>query len=545
MRLAVSRRTRGDLAACAASALLWGLAAPPFGLWPLGWIAMLPAIAVWARAGSARRAGWLGHATGAGMTLFGFHWFAPMMHQHASLPWLVAVVTLIGLAAYQGISLHLAARAIWWMRAGAAARGWPAPMALIAPVAVVATEQLVPVIFPYQLAVTQVPALTVVQIADLLGAGAITALLVAGSGAIWDGLDRRRAALPIGAAVAGCVVATILYGAWRLDDIEARRAGAPKLQVGLVQPNEQVHVGAADPVADRRRLRDIQEATAALERAGAGLVVWSESSYPMELPRELATDLEAGHRWRIRRGFTVPVVIGATTRDDRRRFNSAILVDGERLVARHDKIHRVLGSEWNPVVEWFPSLEGTLPAGFAGGDRPVILRTVAGGLDVRLGPMICLEDTVPGYARELAAARPNLLVNLTIDTWFGTFAEPWQHRGLAVLRAIESRADMVRAVNTGPSGLIEATGRVGAQTPVRGSDGPVETILVEAAVMDAGDTLYAAIGDALGWLCVVAAAAGWALGRWATRRSPPPPGSTTRSAAGYRSAPPADPAARR
>src|SRR5688572_22771177 len=110
------RATLAQLGVCAVAALLWMLAAPPFDLWPLAWIAMLPTIWMWARAKTARRAGWLGFATGAGMTLLGFHWFAPMMHEHARLPWPVAVLTLLALAAWQGLPLLLAARAIWWMR---------------------------------------------------------------------------------------------------------------------------------------------------------------------------------------------------------------------------------------------------------------------------------------------------------------------------------------------------------------------------------------------------------------------------------------------
>jgi apolipoprotein N-acyltransferase len=127
--------------------------------------------------------------------------------------------------------------------------------------------------------------------------------------------------------------------------------------------------------------------------------------------------------------------------------------------------------------------------------------------------MICLEDIVPQFARALAAGEPNVLVNQTIDTWFGTFAEPWQHRALAVLRAVEVRADMVRAVNTGPSGLIEATGRVGPQTPVRSGAVPVEGLVVEVAVMEAGHTVYQVIGDLFARLCVLVTLAGWWLGR--------------------------------
>ena len=489
-----------DLGLALLASLLWVLAAPPFDLWPLGWIAMLPAIATWARAPSARRAGLYGWVTGAGMTIGGFHWFAGLMHEHAGLPWPVAALTLIALAAWQGLPVLITARVVWWIR-----RWRPLPMALVAPVVYVALEHVWPVIFPYQVAITQVAALPVVQVSDLLGANAVSALLVAVAGAAWDLIERRRAGWRPAAVVAGCVVVTLVYGVVRIADVEDARRAAPAVAVGLVQPNEQVRLGHDDPDAEARRLAAMQAETARLQAAGARVVVWSESSLPFVVP----------HRARhLRIGAGGAVVVGALSAGGGKRYNSAFLVEDGAVIARHDKIHRVLGSEWNPVTELIPSLEGTLPPGFHGGDAPVILPLG----DLRLGPMICLEDVVPRYARALAAERPNLLVNLTIDTWFGTFAEPYQHRALAQLRAIELRADMVRAVNTGPSGLIEATGRLGPQTPVRPGDAPVEGLLVEAAVIEAG-SVYASLGDLFTWLCLLGTIAGWWLARRSDRRA--------------------------
>jgi len=505
------RATLAQLAVCALTALLWVLASPPYGLWPLAWIAMLPSIWLWARAGTARRATLLGWATGAGMTIGGFYWFAGMMQHYAGLSWPLAILCLLGLAAYQGLPYLVAARVIWRVRA------WRRlPMALVAPAAIVALEHLWPVIFPYQIAFTQAPALPVIQIADLVGAPAITALLVATAGALYDLIEAPRRRRPA-VAVAAALAVTLAYGFWRVADVADTRAAAPHLRIGIVQPNEPMSLGPHDYAAERRRLAAMQDETARLEADGAQLVIWSETAYPVTLPRSIGRDLQADSPWVIRRGFTVPVVIGAITEEKgdgrRRHFNSSLLLVGDRVIARHDKVHRVIGSEWNPVVEWFPTLAGTLPPGFAGGDAPVILPVDIAGVPLRMGPMICLEDIIARFGRAVAAEHPNLLVNQTIDTWFGTFAEPAQHRALAVLRTVEARADMVRSVNTGPSGLIESTGRLGPQTAVRDGDPGVEGLLVDVAITDAGHTLYARIGDLFAWLCVAATIFGWWVSR--------------------------------
>ncbi len=477
----------------AASGLLWVFASPPFGLWPLGWIAMVPVLWLIAgapTAGAAARHGWI---AGVVTTAGGFHWMAGMIHEHGKLPWIVGFVGLMVFAAYQGVAMMLAARAIWQIRR---VTGWP--MALVAPVAVVAAEQAFPVLFPYSVAISQASCLTVIQIADVLGAAAITAMLIAFAGAIVDAPRWRP-----GAVVAGLVGITVIYGVVRIDQIEERRAGAPKVKVGLVQPNEAMRIGVVDRQHDRELLEAMQRESAKLEREGAQLIVWSETSYPVPLPHRMPGDLTGA--WQIRRGFTAPLVLGVMTVEEDRRYNTSFLLEGRRITGRQDKVRRVLGSEYNPIGEW----TGWFPVGFSGGDGPRIMEIGP----LRIGVLICLEDTLGDYARDVGEARPNLLVNQTIDTWFGTFAEPYQHRALAQLRAVEQRADLVRSVNTGPSGLVMATGALGPQTAVRDGDVPVEGIVVEAAVMDAGRTIYGAIGDLFAWLCVAFTLVGWILVR--------------------------------
>jgi hypothetical protein len=48
--------------------------------------------------------------------------------------------------------------------------------------------------------------------------------------------------------------------------------------------------------------------------------------------------------------------------------------------------------------------------------------------------VICYEDILPGYLRRVGALHPNLLVNLTSDSWFGAGSEPWEHLALSVYR---------------------------------------------------------------------------------------------------------------
>ena len=58
----------------------------------------------------------------------------------------------------------------------------------------------------------------------------------------------------------------------------------------------------------------------------------------------------------------------------------------------------------------------------------------------------------------------NGLVTLSNDAWFGRTAAPNQHFAHATLRAVENRVTVVRAANTGVSGIVDPLGRVVTRT---------------------------------------------------------------------------------
>ena len=74
--------------------------------------------------------------------------------------------------------------------------------------------------------------------------------------------------------------------------------------------------------------------------------------------------------------------------------------------------------------------------------------------------MICYEDILAGYLRQVGELHPNLIVNMTVDSWYGARTEPWEHLALAVFATVELRAAMVRSVNSGVSALIDPNGRL-------------------------------------------------------------------------------------
>src|SRR5262249_10118357 len=101
---------------------------------------------------------------------------------------------------------------------------------------------------------------------------------------------------------------------------------------------------------------------------------------------------------------------------------------------------------------------------------------------------------------------PNLFINITNDAWFGRTSEPYEHLALSVYRAVESRIDLVRAVNTGVSAFVDSTGKVYDYSPSvdpdETPDAPPATLLDEVAVQPPLK-LYATLGEWFGGLCLL------------------------------------------
>jgi apolipoprotein N-acyltransferase len=113
----------------------------------------------------------------------------------------------------------------------------------------------------------------------------------------------------------------------------------------------------------------------------------------------------------------------------------------------------------------------------------------------------------------VAQGEPDVLVNVTNDAWFGDTAEPHLHHQVARMRAIETRRDLVRAVNTGVSGHVSAAGE-----DVQRTETWVRTSFIAEARLLRGRTLWVILGDWVTALCA-GAMLGWLLAAWQRRRA--------------------------
>jgi apolipoprotein N-acyltransferase len=260
-------------------------------------------------------------------------------------------------------------------------------------------------------------------------------------------------------AMAGGAVVLALwagFGLWRLGRPVAPPPGITAVLVQQNSPEGEVFDQASAAAVFDRELRLTQQGVAAAH-GGRTVVVWPETASPYLL----TTDANA--RADIMAETHGPALIGSVRFDRQRRPRNSLvaMVNAGPPVAVYDKWHLVPFGEYAPI--WIPISIPTLPGGgMAAGTGPKTLHVP--GLPP-VGALICYEAIFPGAVVN-AADRPQWLVNVTNDAWFGNSAGPRQHLAAVRMRAVEEGLPVMRAANTGISAGFDAFGRELGRLPM-------------------------------------------------------------------------------
>ncbi|HSG99538.1 MAG TPA: nitrilase-related carbon-nitrogen hydrolase, partial [candidate division Zixibacteria bacterium] len=75
-------------------------------------------------------------------------------------------------------------------------------------------------------------------------------------------------------------------------------------------------------------------------------------------------------------------------------------------------------------------------------------------------PLICFEVAYPEYVRQALRAGSEFILTITNDTWFKRSPGPYQHERIAIMRAVENRAWLARAANSGFTFFADPYGQV-------------------------------------------------------------------------------------
>ncbi|MHC4324936.1 MAG: apolipoprotein N-acyltransferase [Planctomycetota bacterium] len=513
---------------------------------PLAWVSFVPFIIACSPEARPRR-------------LFLYGYFISLFYWLGNLYW-VAPVTIVGwlvFCLYTALLWPVLALSLRYCRAR------KVPLFLAAAVLIVGVERMqgffLGGFFWRFLAHSQYRNVTLIQIADIFGAGGVSFLIAMVNGLLAElivtvGQKKRFTLVQFAgtAIVCAAVVGAFAYGWWRIDqEAECVKEGplAASLQSNVPQSVKRTFESGDD------LFTDLMELSKTAAQTGAELIVWPETMVQATLNHEVLGLLDTSHSWNVfdnelreHAKDTAFLLVGAyggtpEVQDDLtikmgKKFNSAFMYkkNGDKAKEVYNKIHLVPFGEVLPLrkpLSWFYELLMEIkfiPYNFDysldyGSDYTIF--EMAGAEDGRaqaykFGVMICYEGTVPAISRRFALdehgnKKINWLVNISNDGWFVQFrdeqvlpsAELAQHAAVCAFRAVENRLAILRSVNTGISCLIDSAGRIrngyiAGNLPVAARDRTgMSGWFIDRIPVDDRATFFSKYGGLLDYCCEV------------------------------------------
>ncbi len=472
---------RGAVAVGAAVATALAFSLDERFRWPwlvLGWIAMVPWLAVLDGAHSIRAAMRNGLLMSLLFIVVTFNWFADSIQAYTGAPWVVGLLFMAVMAPILEPQFITFAAARYL--AGRRSDGGPSVWRRIVVGACVyaGTDWFWPKLFGDTLGYGFYPSVLMRQAADVAGVHGLTFLLVVSNECVLlivralAARERRTEVL----APAACVLAILLmllgYGAVRYGEFRDRTGADHPVTAGLVQADMSHYnemAAALGTYEGMRRILDTHFAlsTQAMHRAPLDFLVWPETVYPTTFgsPKSAdgaAFDRELG-------GFVnatgVPLVFGAYDAEGGDEYNAAMFLEPVQngkvsfdtyrkasLFPLTERVPRIFESTW--VRRWFPWLGTWKP----GTGTKVVSLTLHDGRTLLVAPLICYDAVDPNLALAAVRRGAELIVTISNDVWFGYGPTPYGHLVYAAFRSIETRRPQLRATNTGMSAVITATG---------------------------------------------------------------------------------------
>ncbi len=452
--------------------------------------------------------GWL---FGVGMCLPAYAWIANPFYVEADKYAFLAPVAVIGMGA--GMALFIAFSAMF------AARFWTSnwTRVLVLAVAWSAGELLRGYIltgFPWNLVVySWTNEIESVQLASVVGPYGLGLIYVALCSLPAVALRPRcrtvETAPPspqpilIGPLVAMGfgLLAVYGFGAARLA-VVAQPAAQAETTVRLINPNVEQRLKFL-PNGETRLFEQAVGLGQTSASSDVDMIVWPEATTSFDLA---ASDLARQYIGEMLQPDQL--LLAGSSRIDfnrvesRRLFHNSLQVfDTEGEVEQiYDKSHLVPFGEYVPIKWFFNTI------GFEQLTRARGALTPGGGLETiaadgapSFSPLICYEAIFPGYVVG-SGRRPDFLLNVSDDSWFGKGWGPRQHFVSAQMRTVEEGLPMVRAANQGVTAVIDPLGRIVKRLEPE-TEGAIDAVLPAPLA----PTLYAMLGDWMSLLVLMLA----------------------------------------
>jgi apolipoprotein N-acyltransferase len=408
------------------------------------------------------------------LTLIGFNWVAHTLTEFGHIPLPLAILCLFGYASFG--SLHIALGGLVWFGVCKILKPNRFAMMLALPLSVAFAERVFPMIFDWHFGYTWYwVGAPWIQTAEIWGMRFLSAMTIFFNLAVLlFFVDGQKALAKRALAVA--ILLFLAMNSWGLLLKDNLKAPDAKLNVMIVQANIgnlEKHIAYAGYRGFREAI--IKKYTTltqeGVDEFGADKIdfaIWPETAFPDHILHGASQSKYTYQLQQFLKKNQLALVTGGYgyNREKDQNSNSLFVFDqnGEQVAKPYMKTWLLAFGEYFPGSKWFPFLKKWFPqvAGFERGQGPTTQKL--NGL--KMGPQICYEGLFDWFSRESSLLGAQVLVNVTNDSWYGTWQQPYQHLYMTLSRAIETRLPIVRSTNTGVSTVALASGEVMQQSPL-------------------------------------------------------------------------------
>lgn len=411
-----------------------------------------------------------GFVTAFVFTVIGFNWMTYLLHEFAHLPWALAVVGMIVYALIAHLFVPLAG---WLWFLGRKYGQWSERLSLyLLALITVLCEAYSFTLFDWNFGYSWYGAkLPIYQCAELIGFSGLSALTLLANLPLLLAWQQRKA------SYLGAVLAVFL-GLNGLGLALKARLPEPDSQVNVlmiqasIDNAEKLAAELGKNVGDDILTRYLKQTDAAFTQHKSqkiDFVLWPETAFPALLGERFKNDPAPVALREFLKQRQLPLITGAYGVDEVQRLitNSLFILnkDGELQTQHYSKSILLAFGEYIPLEQSFPKIRNFLPptGHFARGNgaKELLLWN-----DYKIGAQICYESLFPKFSRDLAALGAEFIVNVTNDSWYGTWQEPYQHLYMTLARGVEFRRPVLRVTNTGISTVALASGEVLELSPI-------------------------------------------------------------------------------
>lgn len=404
-------------------------------------------------------------------TLIGFNWVTYTLHEFAKVNWLLSGIGMAIFALFGHLFVPVAG-GLWFCSRRRFGVSVGLSFALMAVYTALA-ELYVPMLFKWNFGYSWFGAgIPIYQWAEYVGFSGLSMLtILANLLMLWAWQGRAKTAGKWGfAAILTVFIALNIGGVWLKNRLPEPDAALTTLMVQADISNQEKQAmehgkGFRGEIL-KKYLQVTEEGLA--QNPAVDFVMWSETAFPALLGAEFNQSAYVKSLQEFLRAHQVALITGAYGKDERSGLitNSLFAIDKQGTVTEphYSKTNLLALGEYIPGEETFPWLRSMLPmvGHFGRGPGPTLLLHFNG---YAMGPQICYESLFPEFSKGLADLEAQFILNVTNDSWYGTWQEPYQHLYMTLARGVEFRRPVLRVTNTGVSTASLANGEVLSLSP--------------------------------------------------------------------------------